>query len=286
LRAAGVTRLSLGAQSFSSDELRFLDRIHSPEATDAAVRLARTAGFASVGLDLIYGLPGQTEKSWLATLNHACGLNPDHVSAYALTVEDATPLARKVRRGEVTLPEDDEIADLYEAASDFLGAEGFEHYELSNWARPGHQSRHNLTYWADGDYLGIGAGAHGYLQGERYENIADPREYIAALSAGSETPLPAAINRYRCDNQTSMSDWLGLRLRLIDGFASTEFADRFGMGLPEAVGPVVEECVAAGVLETDPRVRLTRKGRLLHGEVSARLLSYLSRSGAALAGAR
>ncbi len=275
LRNAGVTRLSIGAQSFSATELRFLDRIHSPEATVASLKLAREAGFESVGLDLIYGLPGQSVDSWLQSLSRAIELAPDHISAYALTVEEGTPLARRVRKGETTLPDDDALADLYEAASEQLTASGFEQYELSNWSKPGHRSRHNLAYWTDIEYLGIGAGAHGYFAGERYENGAHPRDYIARVLAGENAPLVAVAKRYVPGSALAMSDWLSLRLRLIEGFLPADFSERFERDLFDVAGALFAECAQAGVLELVPRIRLTARGRLLHGEVSARLLALL-----------
>jgi len=275
LRAAGVNRVSFGAQSFEADELRFLDRIHSPEATAAAVDLARRAGMPSVGLDLIYGLPGQTVDGWQRTLEAALALPVDHLSCYALTVEDGTALARRVEAGDVTMPEPDLVADLYELASDVLGAAGFDQYEISNWARPGHQSRHNRTYWTDGEYLAFGAGAHGYLAGERYENIAHPRAYIEAVEAGTGQ-CPAVASRYTPGGATAMSDWFAARTRLLEGFDPAEFARRFGVTLEAAAGPVLAECAGAGVLELSPRVRLTRRGRLLHGEVAARFLAHVA----------
>ncbi len=270
LRRAGVTRLSIGVQSFDTDELRFLDRIHSPEAAAAAVGMARRAGFERVSLDLIYGLPGQSEERWLTTVEHALALDPGHVSMYALTVEEGTPLGRRVDRGEVLMPTDDEVAAMYAAASERLEAAGYQQYELSNWARPGHESRHNQVYWTDGEYLAIGAGAHGYVGGERYENVAHPREYIRAVE-GAGGSRPALAASYVPDRATSMSDWLTLRLRLLRGFARGEFAAKFGVALDEVAGEVLRECAAAGVLANAEVVRLTRKGRLLHGEVAARL---------------
>ncbi|HMO95290.1 MAG TPA: radical SAM family heme chaperone HemW, partial [Tepidiformaceae bacterium] len=180
LRAAGVNRLSIGAQSFHTDELRFLDRIHSADATAAAVELAREAGFERISLDLIYGLPGQQMERWEETLVAAVETGAGHISTYALTVEEGTPLARRVAAGEVIPLDEDAFAAMYERTTDVLEAEGFRQYELSNWARPGEFSRHNSIYWTDGEYLAIGAGAHGYVAGERYENIAHPREYIRA----------------------------------------------------------------------------------------------------------
>lgn len=275
LRAAGVTRLSIGAQSFHTHELRFLDRIHSPEANAAGVELARQAGFERISLDLIYGLPGQALAEWDATLRRAIELKPGHISTYALTVEPGTPLARRVDRGEVVPLDDDAVADLYEHASKVLGAAGYEQYEISNWAWPGHESRHNSVYWTDGEYMAIGAGAHGYVDGERYENVAHPREYIAAATRVEGGTRPAMASSYRPEGPRAMSDWLSLRLRLLHGFEAREFAAKFGRELGEAVGPVLEDCRAAGVLELEPRVRLTTAGRLLHGEIAARFLAHL-----------
>lgn len=275
LHGAGVNRLSLGAQSFHNDELHFLDRVHSAEATVAAVRLARAAGFRNVGLDLIYGLPGQSPGRWQETLARAISLEPQHVSCYALTVEEGTMLARRVERGELAMPDEDRLGELYDLASERLEAAGYEQYELSNWARPGYESRHNTTYWTDGDYLAIGAGAHGYIAGERFENIAHPRAYIAAVEEGGG-PFPALAGRYVPGGATAMSDWLALRLRLLAGFSPDEFERRFGRSLFDAAGPVLRECAEAGVLELAPRVRLTARGRLLHGEVGARILAHLT----------
>jgi oxygen-independent coproporphyrinogen-3 oxidase len=275
LHAAGVTRISFGAQSFDAAELRFLDRIHSPEANAASVALARAAGIFSVGLDLIYGLPGQTRESWRVSLCEAIALHVDHISTYALTVEDGTPLARRVLAGEVQPLDDDQVADLYELASDVLERAGYQQYELSNWSRQGHQSRHNRTYWTDGEYLGIGAGAHGYVGGRRYENVAHPRAYAEAVAAAPGGPFAALSASYIPDRVTAMSDWVGLRLRLLEGFAAEDFQERFGEPPEEALGPVLRDCRAGGVLEIDPRVRLTKGGRLLHGEVAARVLAHL-----------
>ena len=276
IRRAGVTRLSLGAQSFDPAELAFLDRIHSPEATVASVGLARAARFDSVGLDLIYGLPSQTTGSWEQNLHRAIALGVDHVSTYGLTVELGTPLAARVAAGQVVLPDDDCLADMYEHGSDVLLAAGFTQYELSNWARPGHESRHNQVYWRDGHYLGIGAGAHGYLDGERYENIAHPRSYVVALeSAETDAEWPARCNAYFSPTSVAMADFVTLRLRLLEGLRLNDFVAKFGRPLGEVFGPVMNRCTDAGVLEfADGSVRLTPRGRLLHGEVAVQLLDH------------
>jgi oxygen-independent coproporphyrinogen-3 oxidase len=276
LRAAGVTRISFGAQSFDAGELRFLDRIHSPEATAASVRAARRATFESVGLDLIYGLPRQEMASWESSLQQAITLQPDHISAYSLTVEEGTPLALRVARGKIEPIEADAAAAMYERATDMLASAGYRHYELSNWARPGHESRHNRVYWTDGDYLGTGAGAHGYMDGERYENIGHPGRYIDAVESGRT----AVVRAYRPDANTAMFDWLSLALRLVDGFSPDAFRERFHRDVEEVVGETLAGCERAGLIErTGDRVRLTRRGRMLHGEVSVRLLMQLDARG-------
>lgn len=274
LRTAGVTRLSFGVQSFDPAELRFLDRIHTPEAAETAVRLARRAGFASVSVDLIFGLPGQAGEAWTRSLSRAIALAPDHVSCYALTVEEGTPLGRHVVAGRVTPLDEDAVADLYERGSALLEAAGYRQYEISSWAQPGHASRHNQVYWTDGDYLAIGAGAHGYLGGERYENIAHPRAYLASL-VGEAAGRPARANAYRSAPAVAMADWVTLALRRTDGFSPAAFERRFGESLDACLGPVLMDCEAAGVLECRPAVRLTRRGRLLHGEVATRVFVHL-----------
>lgn len=276
LRAAGVTRLSLGAQSFDAAELAFLDRIHSPEAITAAFHTARHAEFESVSLDLIYGLPGQSLRRSQDNLHRAFALEPDHISLYALTIEPGTPLASRIGRGEVTAPDPDLVADMYEWSVATLAAAGFEHYEISNWAMPGHRSRHNQAYWTDGDYVGIGAGAHGYVDGVRFENIAHPRAYISrtgTLYADGR----AIADTYRPEGTMSRTDWLTARLRSLDGFEPSEFAVRFGESLDDAVGEPLNAAHAAGLMELTPRVRLTERGCLLHGEIAARFLAHLER---------
>ena len=284
LARAGVNRISFGAQSFDASELAFLDRVHTPEATAASLHLARETGIRSVNLDLMYGLPGQTPAAWQATLQRALDLAPDHLSLYALTVEPGTPLDGRVERGEVTPLDPDAVAAMYEDAADRLAASGYRQYELSNWARPGHESRHNLVYWTWGDYLGIGAGAHGFLDGERFENVAHPRAYLDAVRREGR----AIAGAVRPDPATSMSDWLALRLRLVEGFHPAEFATTFGEPLEAAAGPPLAACRAAGLLEgSGGRLRLTPRGRLLHNEVAVQVMLHLQEhAGHASAAAR
>tara|TARA_Y100000588_G_scaffold394874_1_gene517979 strand:+ start:2471 stop:3589 length:1119 start_codon:yes stop_codon:yes gene_type:complete len=268
----GVNRISFGAQSFTASELAFLDRVHTPEATNASLQLAREAGFSSVNLDLIYGLPDQTASAWLSTLDYAIDLAPDHLSLYALTVESGTPLSGRVDRGDVIPLDSDAVAAMYEASTVRLNAAGFTHYEISNWARPGHESRHNGVYWNWGDYLGIGAGAHGFIDGQRFENIAHPREYIEAVHSSGRGLKEAVCP----DTATSMSDWLALRLRLIEGFDPAEFSECFGETIGNAVGPPLDACRKTGLLEdVDGRLRLTSRGQLLHSEVAVQVMLHL-----------
>ena len=284
LARAGVNRISFGAQSFDPSELAFLDRVHTPEATAASLHLAREAGIRSVNLDLMYGLPGQTPMAWQATLRHALDLAPDHLSLYALTVESGTPLDGRVERGEVTALDADAVAAMYEVAAEHLAAAGYGQYELSNWGRPGHESRHNRVYWTWGDYLGIGAGAHGFLDGERFENVAHPRAYIDAVRRDGRA-IASAVHP---DPATSMSDWLALRLRLVEGFEAAAFVETFGESLEAAAGSPLDACRAAGLLEeAGGRLRLTPRGRLLHNEVAVRVMLHLQeRAGQSPASAR
>jgi len=271
LAAAGVNRISFGAQSFDAAELAFLDRIHTPEATAASLDLAREAGIRSVNLDLMYGLPGQTPAAWRSTLQNALDLAPDHLSLYALTVEPGTPLDGRVERGDVVPLDPDAVAAMYETAAERLDAAGYRQYELSNWARPGHESRHNRVYWTWGDYLGIGAGAHGFLDGERFENVAHPRAYIDAVRRDGR----AIAEAVRPDPATSMSDWLALRLRLVEGFDPSEFGATFGEPLEAVAGAPLDACRAAGLLKDDGgRLRLTPRGRLLHNEVAVQVMLH------------
>ncbi|MGD9934034.1 MAG: radical SAM family heme chaperone HemW [Dehalococcoidia bacterium] len=272
----GFNRVSFGAQSLDPSELRFLDRVHSPQAVTASVVNARTAGFASVGLDLIYGLPGQSLDSWVHSLRAALALRPDHLSCYALTVEDATPLGLAIARGRVAEPDPDSAATMYETTEELLADAGYRHYEISNWALPGNESRHNRTYWEGGDYLGIGAGAHGFVAGERYENHSHPRRYIAAGEPSGQLHRPFVASSYVPTVVSAMSDWLETHLRLVAGFDIREFESSFGVALDTVAGPPLAQCEEFGLLARKRhRLCLTPRGRLLHSEVCARVLVHL-----------
>jgi oxygen-independent coproporphyrinogen-3 oxidase len=279
LRRTGFNRLSIGVQSFDDAELRQLDRIHTAGEARRAIACAREAGFDNVNVDLIYGLPGQQLPSWRRTLDEAISMSPEHISAYALTVEDGTPLARQVARGRVALPDGDAQAEQYEWTEDRLAAAGYEHYEISNWARQGHACRHNLTYWRNREYLGLGAGAHSFLHGARFASVSLPQQYIdrvaesTASRATGRHDLLHIVSREVMDDDLSIADTLILGLRLCEGVELTAFSERHGRTVVDVCGDVIKEFVGYGLLElTDTRLRLTRRGRLLSNELFVRLL--------------
>jgi oxygen-independent coproporphyrinogen-3 oxidase len=213
LRRAGVTRLSFGVQSFDPEVLAALERIHAPASARAAFRAGRRAGFDDVNLDLIYGANGETLRTWERTLRETIALRPEHVSAYALTIEPATALGRKVAAGLVPPPDPDLQADMYDLACDLLGGAGYEHYEVSNWATPGHRCVHNLGYWEGRPYLGLGAGAHSYRDDRRWWNVRPPTTYIEGVAAGR---LPVG-GQERLDDDEGRIERLLLGLRLAEG---------------------------------------------------------------------
>ncbi len=186
LRRGGVNRLSMGAQSFDPTVLAALERVHQPSSVRRAFADARAAGFDDVNVDLIFGADGESLASWRRTLQETLALQPEHVSAYALTIEPATPLGRAVEAGRTPPPDPDSQADMFELACNLLGAAGYDHYEVSNWALPGRECRHNLGYWERRPYLGLGAGAHSWRDGRRWWNIRPPEQYLATVESGAK----------------------------------------------------------------------------------------------------
>jgi oxygen-independent coproporphyrinogen-3 oxidase len=285
LRRLGFNRLSLGVQSFHDDELRLLGRIHSTAEARRAYRAARRASFENVNLDLIYGLPGQPLAAWRRTLAEAIALGPNHLSLYALTLEEGTPLAADVVRGRLPAPDPDLAADMYLWASEALAAAGYQHYEISNWALPGRRCRHNLVYWHNQPYLGLGAGAHSCLGGFRLAAVRDPRRYIREVSAataaglpfdgfpGVLSLLPHLESVAQVTGARAMAETVILGLRLAEGVSLADFRRRFGVGLLSVYGPAVAELTALGLLErANGRLRLTPQGRLLGNEAFERFL--------------
>lgn len=255
LAAAGVTRLSIGMQSAVPHVLAALDRTHEPANVETAVRAARGAGL-DVSVDLIYGAPGESLEDWRASLDAATALEPDHVSAYALIIEDGTKLARQIRRGEVAAPDDDLQADMYELADDLLTGAGFGWYEVSNWARDdARRSRHNLAYWTGADWWGFGPGAHSHIAGVRFWNVKHPAAYAQRLAAG-ESPAAA---RETPDAAARALESVLLRTRIRDGLPIAELV---GHGR-EAVAGLIADGLVDGPAAVRGRIVLTRRGRLL-----------------------
>ena len=234
LRAAGFNRLSLGLQSANDDLLRAVGRIHSYDQFLTAYRAARDAGFQNINVDLMHGLPGQTQADYLDTLQKVCDLGPEHISAYALILEEGTPLYTQVRAGEVTLPDEDAVADMEDAGMAFLKARGFERYEVSNFAQPGYACRHNLIYWNDEPYLGFGVAAHSSAKGEgewlRWSNTESIPAYLRKLNRNK---LPTAETLH-INRKEEMFEMVMLGLRKVRGIPRQAFLDRFGLPLEEA----------------------------------------------------
>lgn len=286
LYTLGVNRLSIGMQSAQPDELRLLERGHDYFAVKAAVQDARRAGFTNINLDLIFGLPSQTLENWQQSLQLAVGLEPDHLSLYCLSLEPGTPLTRWVARGLLPEPEDDLAADMYEWASAYLLDKGYRQYEISNWANGNgacewRTCRHNLQYWRELPYLGLGAGAHGFAGGFRTINVRSPQAYIQRLQefkpgrrSGREgfPRSPATVETLTIDQATEMSETMLMGLRLTEeGISRQEFFRRFGRRLEDVYGEVIAELRREELLEFAPpdhdRLRLTPRGRLLGNRV-------------------
>jgi oxygen-independent coproporphyrinogen III oxidase len=282
LRALGFNRISFGVQSFHDEELRTLERIHDAREVEDAYRWARDAGFENINLDLIYGLSGQTLQGWQENLEDALALDPEHLSLYALTLEEGTPLTRDVGRGRSAGPDLDLQAEMFEWSLSRMQSAGFEHYEVSNWAKPTRRCRHNLNYWRNGDWLGLGAGAHSHLFGERFAGAASPSRYIALVNE-SEAALPnsdalAAMRhltmREAASDEREMSETAFLALRLREGLDLQEFESRFGVEFGGVFADALAETQDLRLTEiVDGRLRLRDQAVLLGDEAFVRFLS-------------
>ena len=255
LRAAGFNRISFGMQSAATHVLAALDRTHNPENVTTSVLAARSAGFDEVSVDLIYGTPGESIKDWSQTLDTALALPITHISAYALIVEQGTKLGAQVKRGEVVMPDDDETADKYLLADERFEAAGFSWYELSNWSKPGSQSRHNMAYWLGTNWWGAGPGAHSHLDGRRFWNVKHPNAYKERiLSTGNPMAEEELLTEAAKQSESVM-----LRIRLREGISAAAFGSDVVLRLADYV--------AQGYLDesgwSQGRVVLTRTGRLI-----------------------
>jgi len=290
LHAIGINRISFGVQSANTFELRMLERSHTFLDVIEAVTSARKAGLDNINLDLIYGLPGQTLSAWQTTIKRILDLHPEHISAYALTLEHGTPFGRWSSKGLLPLPDPDLAAEMYEWADEMLEANGYVQYEISNWAKPGRECRHNLQYWRGLPYLAFGAGAHGYAGGYRYSNVLRIKTYIDRLanyqlpeSQISNLPFPlspATVNHHKQTLKDDMSEFMMTGLRLTrEGILSSEFERRFDRKLEDVFGKEIQKLGKLGLLEKklspgvrggmdeEETLRLTRRGRLLGNQV-------------------
>jgi putative oxygen-independent coproporphyrinogen III oxidase len=266
LRRGGINRISFGMQSAVPHVLDVLDRTHDPRRVPRVVQWAREAGFEQVSLDLIYGTPGESVQDWRTSLEAALACSPDHLSAYSLIVEDGTALARRIRRGEVAMPDDDDLADKYVLADEVLGAAGLGWYEVSNWARsPQARCRHNLAYWTGGDWWGVGPGAHSHVGGVRWWNVKHPTAYAGRIAAGA-SPAHA---REVLDAETRRVERVLLEIRLRDGM-DVDVLDGAGRA---ALPAQVARGLVVPLEEARGRVVLTTRGRLLADAVVRDLLT-------------
>lgn len=257
LHDLGVNRLSFGVQTFDDALLKRIGRIHTGAQAREAMELARAAGFRNVSMDLIYGLPGETQEILVHDLETMVSLQPEHISIYGLQLEEGTAFARMKEIGKLSLPDDDTVEAMYDAMTSFLPQHGYARYEISNFAKPGFESRHNLSYWQDVPYLGLGAAAHSYLEGQRYENVRDIPAYIEGIRLGrsirrEEEPATRRI---------AMEEFAFLALRTAEGIDKQRFAKKFGVTLEEIYHEAIAKLKGQGLLEdTGDSVHLTELG--------------------------
>lgn len=270
LRDHGVTRISMGAQSFFAHELRMLDRLHGPDDIPRGAEIVHRTGFPHFNLDLIFGIPGQDRASWAASLRRAVALGPDHLACYGLTYEPDTPLRAGLDAGLIRPADEEDEAGLYEYLLDWLPAQGFAQYEISNFARPGGPCQHNLRYWRNEPVVSVGPSAAGYLDGERWRNVPDTAEYVRRMQARQDP----VIERERLDPPARAGEVAMLGLRLVEGLERRRFRQVTGFDVDDLYGEVIARHVADGLLRADgDRVALTRRGMLVADAVIADFVS-------------
>ncbi|MCY3778884.1 MAG: radical SAM family heme chaperone HemW [Chloroflexi bacterium] len=270
LRALGFNRLSIGMQSANADILRLFDRQHDLETVCSVVEAARDAQFDNLNLDVIFGSPGESLADWKHTVAVVLSLAPDHVSMYGLELKGGTDLRHRVDSGELPQPDDDVFADMYEYAADVMKRHGYEQYEISNWCRTGKQCRHNLQYWRNLPYAGVGAGAHGFAGGIRYSTIASPQRYIAALANGLDRPFafpltPAVAKHKTVTRAEDLYETIMMGMRMTgEGINRSAFLGRFGEDFVSMFPEQVERLASRELIQlSEDTVRLGDAGRLL-----------------------
>ncbi|MBM7633771.1 radical SAM family heme chaperone HemW [Geomicrobium sediminis] len=269
VRAHGINRLSVGVQTFDTTLLETIGRTHSVADVHALLEKARGLGFNNISIDLMYALPGQTEDSWLQTVDRAIELQPDHISAYGLKIEPKTQFHNWQKSGQIIAMDQDDEADLYELLINKLEKAGYFQYEISNFAKSGKESRHNLLYWENESYLALGAGAHGYVEHERYQNIGPIPHYLKAIE-NEELPT-RKVDRISKNEQMEEEMFLGLRLR--KGVSQANFDRKYEVTMQSVYGEAIERLLRDELVEwNDDCLRLTERGQLLGNEVFAQFL--------------
>lgn len=263
---AGVNRLSLGAQTFNNSHLKKIGRIHNDREIIDAFNMAREAGFENINLDLIFALPGESMKDWQESLAKAIKLNPEHISTYNLQLEEGTPLHAEKLKGGLKLPDEGTELEMYKYAIKYLEDNGYSHYEISNFAKPGRECRHNLIYWTMQNYIGAGAGAHSFIDNARTANSPSLEKYLTKDMAAIKT-------EHRNTKKESMQEMIFLGLRLIQGFNIGDFTNRFGISMREIYKKELAELIDEGLIELNGKnIRLTENGLFLANEVFKRFL--------------
>ena len=269
MKEAGFNRLSIGVQAFDDETLNYLGRIHNLEQVLETYRLARQVGFDNINLDLIFAIPGQTKEDWRKSLKEVLRLNPEHLSLYNLKIEEDTPFYRMLEADELEPADEDIEYWMYKEAIDMLEEAGFEHYEISNFARPGHRSRHNMGYWQYKPYLAAGPAAHGFDGKRRYYNLSHLEDYRDHLAKGR---LPW-VEELELSQQEQMEEYLFMGLRVVDGIDITDFEKRFGKSIYQIYGDRIKKLINRQLLQlNDNRLSLTPEGFFLGNEVFAEFL--------------
>jgi oxygen-independent coproporphyrinogen-3 oxidase len=292
-KTAGINRVSIGGQSTNDSELQMLGRLHNSKRLTEAYEEIKASGIESINIDFMYNLPGQSLSTWETTLNDAIELDPDHLSLYGLTIEERTPFYNSIKNGTLPDLDDDLAADMYELAEYILPDKGYDQYEISNWAKPNKSSIHNIHYWENGDFIGIGPGAHSHIGKNRFSNILQPREYIKALERLNQTPALfqdifqvnthsfkekvskiAPISDVSEHTQfTEAQEALILELRLNKGVNLNEFEEKYGINATDRFNTAIAESNRYGLIENNgSSLKLTPKGRLLSNEVFVRIM--------------
>lgn len=268
LKKSAVNRVSLGVQTFNDKQLKRIGRSHNESQIYSTIDHLKTAGFDNISIDLIYALPGQTMEDVKENVAKAIALDIPHLSLYSLILEHHTVFMNKMRRGKLNLPQEDLEAEMFEYIIAELEANGFEHYEISNFTKPGFESRHNLMYWDNAEYYGVGAGASGYLNGVRYRNRGPIQHYLKAVSEGN-----ARLSEEVLTKDEMMEEELFLGLRKKSGVSIAKFEEKFGVSFEERYGQIVTELCQQGHLVPDDKVvRMTKKGLFLGDTVAERFI--------------